>query len=130
MNIIQISVLIFGSLAIWLVYSQNTLIARWAPVFGLVSQPFFLIATYQAQQWGMFILAVFFTVSWIRGIYRCWFQKYQDKYVLPQAFTVGSQTFRAGESMYRVQAAVHDLHSRFVGYRRSVEKLVKEQGGF
>jgi len=129
MNIIQVGVLVFGLLAIWLVYSQNTLIARWAPVFGLLSQPFFVFAAWQAEQYGMLVLSVFYTVSWCRGIYRCWFQKYQDKYVLPVALTVGSQTFRKGESIYRVQQAVTDLHSRLVGYKRSVSQLVKEHGG-
>jgi len=130
MNIIQAGVLVFGLLAIWLVYSKNTKVSRWAPVFGLVSQPFFIFAAWKAEQYGMLVLSGFYTVSWCRGIYRCWIQKYQDKYVLPQDFTVGNMTFKKGESVHRAQAAVQDLYSRTVGFQRSVQKLVKEQGGF
>ena len=48
---------------------------RWGHVFGLASQPFWLIATWSAGQWGMFVLALVYTFMWCRGIYNNFFVK-------------------------------------------------------
>lgn len=41
---------------------------RWGHVVGLASQPFWLYASFSAEQWGIFICAIAYTVMWIRGI--------------------------------------------------------------
>lgn len=42
---------------------------RWvASVVGLIGQPFWLVITWQAQQWGMFVVSVGFCVVWVRGL--------------------------------------------------------------
>lgn len=40
----------------------------WAQVFGLVVQPFWMIASYQAKQWGPFALSIYFTFVWATGL--------------------------------------------------------------
>ncbi len=41
---------------------------RWAPVVGILSQPFWMVATWRANQWGMLLLAFFYCVPWTVGI--------------------------------------------------------------
>ena len=41
---------------------------KWGFVVGLVSQPFWILATWRARQWGMFGLSVIYVFVWIFGI--------------------------------------------------------------
>lgn len=41
---------------------------RWGFVVGLASQPFWLIATWRARQWGMLALSIFYVGFWTQGI--------------------------------------------------------------
>jgi len=41
-------------------------------VVGLISQPFWIVATIQANQPGMFLLAAFYCCAWADGIYNHW----------------------------------------------------------
>ncbi len=70
--IAQFGVAIFGTMAIILVAKKN----KWGFVFGLLSQPFWFITSFQNRQWGVFLLSVIYMGSWIFGIYE-WF--YKDK---------------------------------------------------
>ena len=45
---------------------------RWAPVFGILAQPFWFYATWQAEQWGIFALSFLYAASWIRGLWTQW----------------------------------------------------------
>lgn len=69
----QIGIAIFGVLAIWLAQEEDLLRRRWAPVFGLMGQPFWFWAAWSAEQWGILALCVLYTVSWARGL-RMWKQ--------------------------------------------------------
>lgn len=42
--------------------------ARWGWWLGLASQPFWLIETARAEQWGMLALSVYYTGVWLRGV--------------------------------------------------------------
>lgn len=68
---IQAAILILSAAAMWLV-SGRSRHARLGWAIGLVSQPFWLYATWQADQWGMFLLAVFYTGTWARGLVNHW----------------------------------------------------------
>jgi hypothetical protein len=35
---------------------------------GLLSQPFWLVSTWRARQWGMFFLSLAFTFAWGLGL--------------------------------------------------------------
>ena len=65
----QLAILALGATAIWMANSPNDGPRRWASLFGLAAQPLWLVETFRAEQWGMFVLAVAFTVAWARGAY-------------------------------------------------------------
>jgi len=67
----QIGITIFGLSAIILVAKKN----KWGFVLGLLSQPFWLLTSYQNHQWGIFILSVVYCGTWILGIYEWFFKK-------------------------------------------------------
>lgn len=69
----QIPLTILSLLAVFFLTGKKN--QRWGNVFGLLSQPFWLYATYTAEQWGMFGLSVVYTFMWIRGIYNNWWLK-------------------------------------------------------
>ncbi len=67
----QFGIAIFGISSIILVARKN----KWGFVLGLLSQPFFIITSYINKQWGIFILSLVYTISWIYGIYMWFFKK-------------------------------------------------------
>ncbi len=70
--ITQVGIATFGLAAILLVYANNPRLARWAPVFGLLSQPFWIVSAWQAEQWAIIGLAVFYVYGWAKGIKKHW----------------------------------------------------------
>jgi len=70
----QIGVAFFGIIAIILVARKN----KWGFVFGLASQPFWLLTSYLNKQWGVFFLSIFYVFSWAYGLYE-WFFKNDTK---------------------------------------------------
>lgn len=45
---------------------------RWGFLIGLLSQPFWLWATWHDQAWGMLIVTVFCTLTWALGVWNHW----------------------------------------------------------
>lgn len=45
---------------------------KWACIIGMLAQPFWLYATWKAQQWGIFALAFIYFFGWARGFYNFW----------------------------------------------------------
>ena len=72
--IAQIGVAIFGIIAIILVARKN----KWGFVFGLASQPFWLLTSYLNKQWGIFLLSIIYVFSWAYGIYEWFFKIKKD----------------------------------------------------
>lgn len=68
----QVLIALLGTLAVWCSQSPAPRSQRWAPVLGLIAQPFWLVATFRAEQWGMFALSIVYTVAWMRGIRTHW----------------------------------------------------------
>jgi uncharacterized iron-regulated membrane protein len=68
----QFAIAFTGFVSIWL--SQDTRVSwrKWACVFGLVGEPFWFYVTYTTEQWGIFVLAVFYTIAWGKGAYAYW----------------------------------------------------------
>ena len=56
------------SVAAMLMIASTGPFHRWGFVVGLLSQPFWIAATWRARQWGMFTLSVIYTFVWIFGI--------------------------------------------------------------
>lgn len=67
----QIWMLVFSSLAIFFVAKDNEW-ARWGFIFGVIGQPAWLIMAIYTHQWGMFILTIFYTLNWCKGVYNHW----------------------------------------------------------
>ncbi len=73
----QLVILVSGAIAIWITQQNNKNLKRYACFVGIIGQPYWLEATYAAEQWGMFALSVFYTASWILGIYNNWIKTSQ-----------------------------------------------------
>lgn len=68
----QIAIFITGISAVWLSQNEKSAMHKYACLFGLAGQPFWFYASYQASQWGILILTVFYTVAWAKGFYLFW----------------------------------------------------------
>lgn len=73
--IVQSLIAILELLAIWLINEKSDERKKFAPIFGLLGQPFWFYSSYEAEQWGAFVLCFFFTGAWIKGIKTYWFDK-------------------------------------------------------
>lgn len=69
----QFIIPVSACLAIWLLARDNRSLRRWGPLAGLVGQPFWFVATISAEQWGMLLVAVWFTWVYLETTYRYWF---------------------------------------------------------
>lgn len=77
--IAQIGIAILGVTAVWL--SQSALIERrrWASVFGLLGQPFWIWAALDASQWGILALCGLYTFAWAKGLKEHWWPVWQPR---------------------------------------------------
>lgn len=64
---LQITIAVLSLIAIGMISSTGPL-HRWGFVVGLVSQPFWILATWRARQHGMLFLSVFYLFVWVHGI--------------------------------------------------------------
>lgn len=70
---IQFIIAVTGITAIAL--TQQSKFPTWkkfAPVFGLIGQPFWIISTYQTNQYGIFTLCCCYLFLWSFGLYNAW----------------------------------------------------------
>ena len=68
----QLAIVILSGSAIFLVGSVRRDVRRWGYICGMASQPLYFHATWTAGQWGMFMLAFWFTFGWSRGAWNHW----------------------------------------------------------
>jgi hypothetical protein len=68
----QLGIAICGVTAVWLSQDQRESWRRWASVFGLAGQPFWLAETIQAGQYPITALCALYTWSWGRGFWAQW----------------------------------------------------------
>lgn len=68
----QIAIALTGGVAIWLANDQREAWRRWACIFGLCGQPFWVYSAYIASQWGILILTGWYTYAWWRGFRTHW----------------------------------------------------------
>jgi hypothetical protein len=68
----QIAILLTGVIAVWLTQDKRESWRRWAPIFGLLAQPFWFYAAWKAEQWGIFAIAMLYTYAWARGVWTHW----------------------------------------------------------
>ena len=68
----QIIIAISGVSAIWLSQDADQNHRKYAPIIGLIGQPFWFYSSYMSEQWGIFVLSFFFTAAWYRGYRTYW----------------------------------------------------------
>ena len=68
--IAQIALVVFGVSAVALSQSTKPERRKWAPIVGLIGQPFWFYAAY--PQPGMLIVVSLYTYCWCQGIYNQW----------------------------------------------------------
>jgi len=69
----QVLIALTGVVAIWLTQQGNHKLKKHACLFGMAGQPFWFYSAFSAEQWGIFILCLFYTYSWGLGIRNHWF---------------------------------------------------------
>lgn len=70
---IQLALVVFGVSAVFLTQSANPAYRKWAPIIGLLGQPFWFIAAY--PQPGMLFVVTLYTLVWMKGVWTHWFWK-------------------------------------------------------
>jgi len=68
----QIAILFTGVAAIWLSQDKRENFRKYACIFGIIGQPFWFYAAWQSEQFGVFIVCIFYTVAWISGFFNHW----------------------------------------------------------
>ena len=68
----QFFIAVFGVTAVWLTQQPRTDWKRYAPLFGMASQPFWFYSTYIAGQYGIFLLCAAYAYCWWLGIKENW----------------------------------------------------------
>lgn len=71
----QIGIALFGLTAIWLSQDERESWRKWACLFGLSGQPFWFYSSFVAEQWGILLLWVFYTMAWWKGVKTHWLNK-------------------------------------------------------
>lgn len=74
--IIQVIIAVTGVTAIWLSQQPNLTLRKYASLLGLISQPFWFISSAMTEQWGIFILCIFYTYAWGVGVHTNWIKPY------------------------------------------------------
>lgn len=72
---IQLAIAVFGLTSMWMALGNSAPLRKWAPVLGLLGQPFWFMATVPTQQWGMVALCVAYTLVYLNGIRVQWWPK-------------------------------------------------------
>ena len=71
----QIFLAITGVVSIMLTQQNNEYLKKYACLFGLAGQPFWFYASYQAEQWGIFVLSFFYLYAWCVGLKNNWMRR-------------------------------------------------------
>jgi hypothetical protein len=68
----QVFIALFGVSAIFFSQCATDRWRRWASVCGLLGQPAWLISSFLAGQWGIFILSFLYAAAWCKGFHTYW----------------------------------------------------------
>lgn len=68
----QVMIFVFGVTAVWLTQSPDLNMQRYACLYGMASQPFFIYVSVYAKQWGVLAITLVYAASWARGVNTYW----------------------------------------------------------
>jgi hypothetical protein len=68
----QVGIALTGVTAIFLSQSKQEWLRRYACLFGMAGQPFWIYAAVKAEQWGILALTVLYTLAWAKGVWTHW----------------------------------------------------------
>ena len=68
----QALIAVTGVTAIWLSQQSNDNWKRYACLFGMAGQPFWIYFAYSAEAWGILFNSVLYTYGWWVGIKNNW----------------------------------------------------------
>lgn len=66
---LQVMLVLLAVPGLYLVGDQDAQLRWWGYALSLAAQPFWLAATWRARQWGMFGMALVYSVLWARGVF-------------------------------------------------------------
>lgn len=72
MTLDQWAIAVLGAVAVWLSQSAHEPVRRFACLAGLMAQPFAFYTAWQLQHAGVLVLALVFTLAWLRGLWVHW----------------------------------------------------------
>jgi hypothetical protein len=65
--VIQLALATFGLSSLWMAMGRSAPARRWAPVVGLIGQPFWFAFAWQTGGWGLLALTCAYTAVYARG---------------------------------------------------------------
>lgn len=68
----QLGIALFGVTAILLTQDPRPSRRRYACLFGLLGQPFWIYAAWKSQQWGTGLVSALYAAAWMRGVWHEW----------------------------------------------------------
>jgi hypothetical protein len=68
----QIGIALTGVTAIFLTQSKHEWLRRYACLFGIAGQPFWIYSALHAEQWGVLALTALYTLAWAKGVWAHW----------------------------------------------------------
>ena len=71
----QLMIACTGMVAIYLTQQNNQELKKYAPILGLIGQPFWYYTTLMNEQYGIFVLTLGYTYLWGLGLYNSWFKE-------------------------------------------------------
>lgn len=113
----QIGIALTGVTAIALSQSAPKL-QRYACLFGLIGQPFWIYSALHAGQWGILCLTALYTAAWAKGLWQHWIRKPVAKPIASFCYTENHQSrgklvigFESLDELHRA----HDMAIREFG---------------
>lgn len=71
-NAAQFIIFASGGIAILLTQAESEQLRQYACLVGLIGQPYWLRSTYNSNQPGMYLLSIFYTYAWLKGLHLYW----------------------------------------------------------
>ena len=84
--IVQIGITFFSCVAIALLAVKKPW-SRWGFIIGFIGQPFWFYSTWIHDQWGMFLVTCWFTISYGIGIWNFWIKGCDLAWIRVHTFT-------------------------------------------